>query len=121
MKHLLENWVRISVIVLLAASGCHAPGSDGAHRPSPNEPRKARKPMALQPVLGTNEVLRIAREAAEKIRFRLDGYTWESALFGYGALSNKWLVHFTRQPATADDEFFVIIDDRTKGAETYQP
>ncbi len=82
-------------------------------------------PQGSTPRLGTNEVLRIARETSEGRRFKTNEYHCETVLFQAAptndGVSGTWLLHYVTKPAAPDMDFFVIVNDDSGKAELWVP
>jgi hypothetical protein len=74
-------------------------------------------PTNASPRLGTNEVLRIALEAARTDKFNWEHYVCTAILFGGSStdrlISNQWILHFRLDPPSPDFELFITVDDST--------
>jgi len=67
----------------------------------------------LAPTLPEQEVIRIAKQIAEKEGYQLADYSPPVAHFEYVTKDRTWSVFFARNVAKPGSVFLVLIDDRT--------
>jgi hypothetical protein len=103
--------------LLLAGSSCLAPKPD-AHLDTESGLLLLSIPAGSHPLLGTNDVIRLAFQAAsDHGHWRTQFYSCRALSFepvvGGVRLTNQWLMHFTQTPPIPSDGFWVIVDEIT--------
>jgi hypothetical protein len=121
MNRLLQSRLLALTITILGSAGCRGPGDARSTQLQGDTQLPPEKPLIGNPLLTTNDVLAIARQSASRLRFRLDGYVCDRPFLAYRTKTNQWIVHFRRDPPVPDDELYVIIDDASREAKTFQP
>ena len=114
----------LGAMLLLALPACQS-----RHAVSESGPDKTAAPFVFAihgdypPSLTTNEVMRIALQAARAQHWPVQNYACDVFSFAGNTtnvwLTNKWLLHFTETPPVPDSDFSVLIDDTTGRAEIF--
>ena len=98
--------------------GCHSP--NGSHVGSGGGGESAAIPQVfvpygIAPLLTTNDVLRIAVEAAVNRKYEVRNYVCEALIFELASpersAPNRWMAHFVTHKRSPDLDFFVFVND----------
>ena len=113
--------MRLVAIMIFLVAGCSASRSpEKAIFETDPQQGTAKAPLVyitngLVPLLQTDEVIRIACEAARKRRFKIDDYICEAMIFEgtytNGHTPRKWLLHFVPNLPSPDLDFWVTVED----------
>ena len=120
------KWV-ILTMALLLWGGCASRRWPESVVPTGDQPAETviAIPQEASPRLGTNDVLRIAREAAEGRRFKMNEYHCDMVMFQPAPTDSRlfgtWRLYFVTKPPVPDMDFWVMVNDGSGKAEIWVP
>jgi hypothetical protein len=109
----------LALAVIASFGGCYVARERMGSATLPEGRPWVRIAPGSAPSLTTNQLLSIATQEIKTNGLRFADYKCTDIVFGGQSadvdpsLSNKWTLRFAQQPESVDQEFFVIIDDRT--------